>query len=413
MESSTKRLLVVDEQKGVRDDLAMICRRLGYKVATASNPATLKRKLEAFAPSIVLLDLGLPGQESNQSLKVLKNSGQGAKIILLCNGNSRLLLAATSICEVLGLDISGVLKKPVVIDTLRNMLRGIRPPITEAQVRELSIAIDKDEIRPAYQVKAVRLPDGAWSMSEVEALARWHQADSEIEYPGAFMSFVEDAGLLWKLTDSLLRQVAWQVADWEQRGLSMTAAINTPVSLLTETTFPSRLEALMKKHSLENDRLTLEVTESAAMQEPGPASNVLKQLRRKGFGLAIDNCGVGYLSVTKLHQLHFDELKIDRFLVREVGLGMGGSKIVEAMILLGKNLDMSVCAEGVESGHVLKFLLDSGCDKIQGFFLGRPASASEVEIQVRDFARNGFPNNPRPAGRNGTKARSSLPILCL
>lgn len=250
-------------------------------------------------------------------------------------------------------------------------------------------------------------------MSEVEALARWHQADSEIEYPGAFMSFVEDAGLLWKLTDSLLGQVAWQLADWEQRGLSMTAAINTPVSLLTETTFPSRLEALMKKHLLENDRLTLEVTESAAMQEPGPASKVLKQLRRKGFGLAIDNCGVGYLSVTKLHQLHFDELKIDRFLIREVGLGIGGSKIVEAMIVLGKNLDMSVCAEGVESGHVLKFLLDAGCDKIQGYFLGRPASASEVEKQVREFGRNGFPSTAAPPGRTETKARPALPILCL
>ncbi len=194
-------------------------------------------------------------------------------------------------------------------------------------------------------------------------------------FPSQFIQVAEESGLLGTLTWTLLRQVASQMRDWDNRGHAITTSINLPPSLLTEPAFPAALEKLMRKQGLDNSKLTLELAETSAMQNPGLTIGVLEKLRNMGFGLSIDDFGAGYSSIEQLHRLPFTELKIDRYLVRELGYQPDASRIVKAIVMLGQQLDMSVCAEGVESPKVLDHLLDIGCDKLQGYFIARPGPA--------------------------------------
>ena len=125
------------------------------------------------------------------------------------------------------------------------------------------------------------------------------------------------------------------------------------------------------------------------MQDAELAIEVLGRIRSKGFGLAIDDFGTGYSSLEQLYRMPFSELKIDRFLVREIGKRLEAATIVEAIIMLGHKLGLQVCAEGVESQQVLSYLLEAGCDKFQGYYVGRPVSAAAFEQRKRRFDESG------------------------
>jgi len=285
------------------------------------------------------------------------------------------------------------------------------PAIGALQLRQ---AISNGDIRPAFQAKAIRNSDGSWAISETEALARWHRSNSDVVLPGQFLGIAEQAGLLPALTNSMLEQVIFQLRDWDSRGLRMCAAVNISASCLTNSAFPDELDALMKTRGLENTRLILELTESAAVQNEGLAMEILSRLRIKGFGLSIDDFGTGYSSLEQLYRLPFNELKIDRFLVREIGIRREAEIIVEAIIKLAQKLKLAVCAEGVESPQIVNFLLKAGCGKLQGYYLGRPSSAEDLEDRVRSFRRTGFGSDVLAAARIRTRRamnlRGSMPM---
>ena len=200
----------------------------------------------------------------------------------------------------------------------------------------------------------------------------------------------ERSGLLSAMTRSLLEQVVAQLQLWERRGLCLSAAVNLSPSTLTDSTLPDYLSSLMQKHGLGTSRLTLELTESAAVQNQSLAMEILSRLRILGFGLSIDDFGTGYSSLEQLYRMPFNELKIDRFLVREIGVRREAEVIIETIISLGQKLNLDVCAEGVESRGVVEFLCAAGCDKLQGFYIGRPASPGALLHRAREFEQCGF-----------------------
>lgn len=390
MKDKPEKLLIVDDEHLVRQYLSTVCRRLNFNVDTAADAATFERKLTSFSPAVILLDLQIPGEDGIKLLKMLKDYGSNAKIILVSGMDERTLATTTQVGKSLGLNMQGALTKPVLVDTLRNKLNRLRSVGCEVRADQLDKAIADGEIRPAYQAKAVRQFDGTWAITETEALARWHRRDSSVVFPSQFLGVAEKAGLLPALTRSMLAQVVSQLRRWESRGLQISAAVNLSPSSLTDASFPDQLAALMKKFALENSRLTLELTESAALQNEGLAMEILSRLRILGFGLSLDDFGTGYSSLEQLYRMPFNELKIDRFLVREIGVRREAETIVEAVISLGQKLNLGVCAEGVETPEVVDFLFDAGCDKLQGYYLGRPSSAEALEHRVREFGQKGF-----------------------
>ncbi len=190
-----------------------------------------------------------------------------------------------------------------------------------------------------------------------------------------------------------MRQTLVQLAAWDSQGLKLTASVNLSPSLLTDAGFPEQLSALTEEFGVDNSRLTLELTESALTQNAGLAIEILSRMRIKGHNLAIDDFGTGYSSLEQLYRMPFNELKIDRFLVRDIGTRTEASTIVETIILLGHKLGITVCAEGVETRESLEFLVNAGCDKVQGYYVGRPSSAKMVEKRIHEFQQGGFTDN--------------------
>lgn len=385
MNTNTDRLLIIDDDQHVRKFLASASRRLKFDVATASDRETVVRKLETFDPNTILLDLQMPDEDGIQILKLLKDHNSNSRVVLMSGLDSRTLETATSIGQILGLNMSGALKKPILIGDLRRKLCRVRPDSHTIDADQIRTAIGHNEFVPSYQPKALRGTDGLWAIREVEVLARWHRPDAEIVLPGAFIEVAEEAGLLPQLTDSILRQSVQQLRAWDARGVNLDASVNLSPSLLDDPAFPETLEHMMREHGLGNERVTLELTESALTQNASLAMEILSRLRIKGFGLSIDDFGTGYSSLEQLYRMPFNELKIDRFLVRDIGMRSEAATIVEAIIMLAHKLSISVCAEGVENRKTLQFLLDAGCDKMQGYYLGRPSSAKAVEKLVREF----------------------------
>lgn len=419
MNDNSQKILIVDDEKSVRDYLASVCRSLGYEVATAHDRPAMHCKLKSHAPSIILLDLQMPDFDGIHALKLVKDECSDATVVLVGGNNPRRLTLATQLGEILDLKMGGTLLKPVMIGAIRQKLAEISAPSTSISYQDLQAGISNCEIRPVYQPKIARQISGRWSITEVECLARWYRDDSLKILPSQFIELAEQYGLLSDLTRSILRQVVRQLRKWDDRNLQVTAAVNISPSLLTNRSFPDELQSLMQEHGLGNERMTLELTESAAMQNADLALEILSDLRNRGFGLAIDDFGTGYSSLEQLYRLPFNELKVDRFLVRELHNSQQAAEIVEAIIALGHRLDLSVCAEGVESLQVLSHLIDAGCDKFQGYFIGRPASADALEQRAREFEQTGLAAGWREAQRDTSRSDrkpgsgSSLPLLIL
>lgn len=415
MNTNQDRLLIIDDDQGVRKFLASASRRLKYDVATASDRETVIRKLDSFDPSTILLDLQMPGEDGIQILKLLKEKHTDSRVVLMSGLDTRTLETATSIGQILGLNMAGSLSKPILISDLRRKLRKARSDASSIDAVQIEQAIDRGEFLPSYQPKVVCDTNQHWSISEVEVLARWHRPDAEIVLPGAFIEIAEEAGLLPKLTDSLIRQSVRQLRDWDDRGLKLGASVNLSPSLLNNSTFPEELERITREHGIDNERLTLELTESAITQNASLAMEILSRLRIKGFGLSIDDFGTGYSSLEQLYRMPFNELKIDRFLVRDIGTRREAATIVEAIIMLAHKLEISVCAEGVEERETVRFLLDAGCDKMQGYYFGRPSSARIMEKRVCEFQDSVFTYSADPYRESESRCdtpQRPLPILC-
>ena len=161
--------------------------------------------------------------------------------------------------------------------------------------------------------------------------------------------------------------------------------MNLPPSLVNDLAFPDRVAELLRRYDVPGSLLTLEITETTAMENPTMTMDILTRLRVKGISLSLDDFGTGYSSLTQLYQMPFDELKIDRSLVTDIPHSREANTMVSSLIDLAHNLGLRVCAEGVESRVALDLLATLGCDSCQGFYISRPIPGTEIAPLVSSW----------------------------
>jgi EAL domain-containing protein (putative c-di-GMP-specific phosphodiesterase class I) len=155
-------------------------------------------------------------------------------------------------------------------------------------------------------------------------------------------------------------------------------SLNMPVASIDNRSLPDRLATMLRVSSCEPSRLTMEVTEHARISEHWGAAEVLTRFRLKGFGLSMDDFGTGYSTLAQLVRLPFNELKVDRRFVAEIGRHRQSELVIESTVAMAHRLGMEVCAEGIETPEALRFVHDAGCDSIQGFLVSEPLPADRV-----------------------------------
>jgi EAL domain-containing protein (putative c-di-GMP-specific phosphodiesterase class I) len=397
MSAPRNRLLVVDDQPDILDFVAQVAEGVGFAVAKAQSQEEFQAALTQFKPTVVMLDLQMPGCDGVELIRVLARQNSRANVVLASGMDQRVLNAAEQLGKSHGLAMVGVMQKPIMLGDLECLLGRHFESQREVTVEQLGRAVDRAELKVHYQPKA-RLVDGRWMIESAESLVRWEHPEYGLIYPDEFIPLAESSGLIAALTDYVLQTGIEQIGLWKQQGLELSLAVNLSPRLVANLDFPDQLAELAGRANVDNSQLTLEVTETAALSDPAHTLDILTRLRVKKFGLSLDDFGTGYSSVTQLYQMPFSELKIDKSLGLDLQRNVEARTIVRSLVELGHNLGLSVCCEGVESGAALAFLASIGCDAAQGYYIARPMVADALPSLVRSW------NGADPAQKAGSGA---------
>ena len=272
-------------------------------------------------------------------------------------------------------------------------VRAVERQLIEEDLRK---ALKRNEFTLHYQPK-IKLKTGA--ITGAEALIRWKSSTRGSIPPVQFIPVAEDCGLILPIGAWALREACAQERAWLDAGLPVPAvAVNVSAAQFQDGRFLEGLFATLGETGLDPEHLELEVTESVLMKHAKCAASILRILRNRGIRVSVDDFGTGYSSLSYLQQFPLDSLKIDRSFVSGINSSAGETAIVNAIIDMGRNLNLRVIAEGVETAGDLAFLKAHRCDEAQGYYFSRPVRAGQ-------FARYFERHNSLTA--NGSPGRAS------
>jgi diguanylate cyclase (GGDEF)-like protein len=249
---------------------------------------------------------------------------------------------------------------------------------------EVRGALGREEFVLQYQPQ-IELQSGR--VTGVEALVRWHHPT--LLPPTKFISLIEQTALIGPLTLQLIDQALDQLVTWRDLGVDIQMSVNLSARNLLDVELPLRIAEILDRHCIAPDRLVVEITESAAMDDPRRAVAVLAALRATGVGVSVDDFGTGNASIEYLAKLLATEIKIDRSFITGILEDSRAEAIVRSTIDLARNLELTVVAEGIETEAVLNHLTALGCHTGQGYFIARPQPANQLTVMIGAIAGNG------------------------
>lgn len=212
-----------------------------------------------------------------------------------------------------------------------------------------------------------------------EALLRWRQPDGKLVPPDRFIPIAEYSGLIVEIGEWVLREACTELLRLRAAGhTAFTMSVNVSQVQLRHPHFLDMLRRALDDTGAPPDFIELEITESMAMEEPAALVEKLAHVKRTGVSIAIDDFGTGFSSLSHLQRLQVDRLKIDRTFVTEITGSARGSSIAQMVVQLGRNLGLSVIAEGVEDERQAQILRELGCPLAQGYLYSRPLSPENL-----------------------------------
>jgi len=240
-------------------------------------------------------------------------------------------------------------------------------------------ALEREEFVLHYQPQ-VEVDESR--VAAVEALIRWNHPKLGLVPPAQFIPLAEESGLIVPIGEWVVRTACKQIKAWERQGLpSLGVSVNVSARQLFRPDFASAIARILEETDIDPSSLKLEITESMTMQTDAVVS-ILNELKTFGVQLAIDDFGTGYSSLSYLKRLPCDCLKIDRSFVSDIGKDPEDSDIVAAMVAMGRILKKTIVAEGVETEAQFRFLRQQRCDKIQGFYIGKPVEGESLPAEL-------------------------------
>lgn len=244
---------------------------------------------------------------------------------------------------------------------------------------DLRFAVKRDELTLYYQ-PIISLETG--ELAGFEALVRWQHPKYGFISPGQFIPIAEDSGLIIHMTRWILREACMQLAQWQKISpvySDIKVSVNISGKHLAVEDLPGQVKRAVNASGIRPSTLSLEITESSAMENAEHTIAILDKIRKLGVRLSIDDFGTGYSSLSHLHRLPFDSLKIDRSFVMAADQRAENKQILLTIISLANNLNLRTIAEGIETEEQLRLLQDLKCDFGQGYLFSKPLPKDEVE----------------------------------
>jgi diguanylate cyclase (GGDEF)-like protein/PAS domain S-box-containing protein len=245
--------------------------------------------------------------------------------------------------------------------------------------------LERNEFFLHYQAK---LDLHTRRITGVEALVRWQHPDLGVVPPVQFIPLAEETGLIVPIGKWVLNTACAQNVAWQRDGLPpLSMAVNLSARQFNHEDLVKDIADALKNSGMKPELLELELTESMVIQNPERAGKVLAEIKKMGVRLAIDDFGVGYSSLTHLKRFPIDTLKVDRSFIHDLPQDPEDKAICQAIIAMGKSLNLTVVAEGVETLEQQTFLHDNNCDEMQGFFFSKPIPSDQFAALLRERMR--------------------------
>ncbi|GAB7022335.1 EAL domain-containing protein [Salidesulfovibrio brasiliensis] len=245
---------------------------------------------------------------------------------------------------------------------------------------DLRRALESDEVEVMYQ-PVIDMRDN--SVAGFEALVRWHHPERGMVSPDDFIPVAEDTGLIYAIDNYVLKRACTTVRRWQKQfrsdGPRLTINTNLSGKHFGRTQLVRQVDNTLKETGIDPELVNLEITESALVDQPATAEEMLRQLKVLGVNLCIDDFGTGYSSLAYLQRFPIDVVKVDRTFVAAVEHDQDSRAIVRTILSLGASMNLKVVAEGVETKKQLDFLAEAGCKYVQGFLFYKPMSEAEAE----------------------------------
>lgn len=385
--------LVAEDHDFQRNILVRMLQCVGAKTihqATDGHSALKVLKDPACSVDIVISDLEMPGMDGMEFIRNLGENGARVSIILASALESKLLASIETMSEAYGINLLGVIEKPLTPGKLMPLImrhksakvESVRPVGPTFMLEEITAGLRSNEFEAFFQPK-VDMATG--QVKGAEALARWRHPQHGIVAPYAFIQTLEDNGKIEELSAVMVREAVAFCATWRDAGVEGTVSINLSVKSLGDVRLADRLTKFVRAQSLDPRYVIMEVTESAVATDLGHTLENLARLRMKGFGLSIDDYGTGYSSMQQLSRIAFTELKIDQSFVANATTKKSARVMLESSIDMARNLNITAVAEGVETQADWDLLRQLGCEAAQGYLIARPMESGAYMDWVRDW----------------------------
>ncbi|MEV6636654.1 EAL domain-containing protein [Actinoplanes sp. NPDC051470] len=238
---------------------------------------------------------------------------------------------------------------------------------------DLRSTIEQRGIEVVYQPK---VDPRSGEVVGAEALSRWHRPDGSVP-PEEFIPLAERSGLIRSLTRLVLDTALEACASWRHAGHDITVAVNLSPQMVTDQTLVEDVRTALNRYRLPANALTLEITETGIIADPTHSLLTLEALHTLGVKLSIDDFGTGHSSLGRIAELPIQEVKIDKSFVRDLTTKRDRQAVTDAILHLGRTLDLTIVAEGVETQAEFEYLRERGCDTIQGYYIARPLPAAQ------------------------------------
>lgn len=399
--ASGGRLLVLEDDAGVGNVFKMIAQGCGFEVRVVSAPGSFFEAVDEWRPTHIALDLVMPEMDGIEVLGLLSARGCRSKIIISSGMGTRVLAAAHRSASAHGLEAVGILPKPFEATALRKFLLDTHEAVRKADPsgpadaagawdlsgEDLRAGIREQQFSVVYQPKVI-CESGA--LAGFEALLRWRHARFGLIPPDCFIPLAEKHGAIDVLTDTVIGQAfAWFAAgflanrpgseDLSGQLPDISLSVNISALSLSDNNLVDRITACCQRHRIPPERITLELTETSAMEHPVKALDMLTRMRMRGFHLSIDDFGTGYSSMRQLVRMPFSEIKVDKSFVMSAMRSAEARAVVQSVVELSRSLGLRSTAEGVEDAATMAFLRQTGCQCAQGYWIARPMDGSEIE----------------------------------
>lgn len=244
-------------------------------------------------------------------------------------------------------------------------------------------AIDRKELFLVYQpiidTQSLRL-------EKFEVLVRWHHPTFGMIPPDKFIPIAEESGQIVGIGNWILQEACRELASWQGSALGqLCISVNISAWQLADSSFISFVQQTLQDFQLTPKQLELELTERVLIDEDETTNQALQQLQAMGISLSLDDFGTGYSSLNYLTRIHLNTLKIDRSFIHDIGNNARSRHLTQAIIAMGKSLDIHLIAEGVETEEQANIVRELGCYSQQGYFFAKPARAGELAMTCQNF----------------------------